>query len=52
VNARAAIETLDSRLKTLLPEEYRDSYESVEPKPMRSAGLKYDAEGQVAWDQI
>jgi hypothetical protein len=52
VNARAAIETLDSRLKTLLPEEYRDSYESVEPKPMRSAGLKYDADGQVAWDQI
>jgi hypothetical protein len=47
-----ALETLDSRLKTLLPEEYRDSYEGVEPTPMRSAGLKYDAGGQVAWDQI
>ena len=48
----SAIEALDARLRTLLPEEYQDSYEDVEPKPMRSAGLKYDADGQVAWDQI
>jgi hypothetical protein len=45
-------DVLDSRLKTLLPETYQDSYESLEPKPMRSAGLQYDADGQVAWDQI
>jgi len=45
-------DVLDSRLKTLLPETYQASYESLEPKPMRSAGLKYDADGQVAWDQI
>jgi sirohydrochlorin cobaltochelatase len=45
-------DVLDARLKTLLPEAYQDSYESLEPKPMRSAGLKYDADGQVAWDQI
>jgi sirohydrochlorin cobaltochelatase len=45
-------DVLDARLKTLLPETYQDSYESLEPKPMRSAGLKYDADGQVAWDQI
>jgi hypothetical protein len=45
-------DVLDSRLKTLLPETYQDSYESLEPKPMRSAGLTYDADGQVAWDQI
>ena len=43
---------LDARLKTLLPAEYQDSYETMEPKPMRSAGLAYDANGQVAWDQI
>ena len=43
---------LDERLKTLLPEEYRETYEVIEPKPMKSAGLKYDADGQVAWDQI
>jgi hypothetical protein len=45
-------EALDARIKTLLPAEYQDSYETMEPKPMRSAGLKYDADGQVAWDQI
>jgi hypothetical protein len=45
-------EVLDSRLKTLLPTEYQETYEQIEPKPMRSAGLKYDADGQVAWDQI
>jgi hypothetical protein len=45
-------EELDSRLKTMLPEEYQESYESMEPKPMRSAGLKYDADGRVAWDEI
>jgi len=45
-------ERLDSRLKTLLPTEYQETYEQLEPKPMRSAGLKYDADGQVAWDQI
>jgi hypothetical protein len=45
-------EVLDSRLKTLLPTEYQETYEQIEPKPMRSAGLKYDASGQVAWDEI
>jgi hypothetical protein len=51
-DAQRALEVLDARLATLLPEEYRDSYEGMEPKPMGSAGLKYDADGQVAWDQI
>ena len=45
-------EALDSRLKTLLPAEYQETYETIEPKPMRSAGLKYDANGEVAWDEI
>ena len=49
---RRALEALDARLRTLLPEEYRDSYEDVQPISMGSAGLKYDADGQVAWDQI
>jgi sirohydrochlorin cobaltochelatase len=52
VDARRTLAALDERIKTLLPEEYRDSYEVLQPTPMRSAGLKYDAEGQVAWDQI
>ncbi len=49
---RIVLETLDARIKILLPEEYRDSYEAVQPVSMGSAGLKYDADGQVAWDQM
>ena len=49
---RMALEELDARLKTLLPEEYQDSYESMEPVPMRSAGLKYGPDGKVAWNEI
>ena len=51
-NDRSALEKLDARLKTLLPEEYRDSYEEMQPKPMGSAALKYDGEGLVAWDEM
>jgi sirohydrochlorin cobaltochelatase len=50
--ARDALALLDGRLKLLLPPDYQDGYEALEPKPMRSAGLKYDADGNVAWDQI
>ena len=49
---RGALEALDARLRTLLPEEYRDSYEAVQPVSMGSAALKYDADGQVAWDEM
>jgi sirohydrochlorin cobaltochelatase len=49
---RQALEALDVRLKTLLPEEYRDTYEDVQPVSMGSAGLKYDIDGRVAWDRI
>jgi hypothetical protein len=49
---RAALEEIDFRLRILLPEEYQDSYDALEPTPMRAAGLKFDAEGRVAWDQI
>ncbi len=36
----------------MLPEEYQDSYEEMQPVPMRSAGLKYGPDGKVAWDEI
>ena len=48
----ACLETLEARIKTMLPEEYQESYQTIEPKPMRSAGLKYSADGKVAWDEI
>lgn len=47
-----AREQLEFRLKTLLPELYQDSYESLQPVPMRSAGLKYAPDGRVAWDEM
>ena len=47
-----ALERLDSRLRTLLPEQYQDSYENLQPVPMKSAGLKYGADGAVAWDDM
>jgi sirohydrochlorin cobaltochelatase len=43
---------LEARLKTLLPEEYQDSYQDVQPVPMGSAGLKYGPDGRVQWDEI
>jgi len=51
-NDRGELEELDLRLRVLLPETYQDSYESLEPKPMGSAGLKYGPDGKVAWDEI
>jgi hypothetical protein len=44
--------TLDDRLKVLLPAEYRDSYESMQPTPMGPAALKFDVNGQVRWDEM
>jgi sirohydrochlorin cobaltochelatase len=50
--ARVALDQLDARLRILLPEQYQESYESVQPVSMGSAGLKLDADGNVAWDKI
>jgi sirohydrochlorin cobaltochelatase len=49
---RQALETLESRVRTILPPEYQDSYEEVQPVPMRSAGLKFRSDGRVAWDDM
>lgn len=47
-----ALSELEVRLKTILPEEYQDRYEDVQPVSMGSAGLKYGSDGKVAWDDI
>ncbi len=49
---RVALDKLDARLRILLPERYQESYESVQPVSMGSAGMKFDATGQVAWDEM
>jgi sirohydrochlorin cobaltochelatase len=48
----AALDDLDERLRIILPEQYQSSYEDLQPVPMKSAGLKYAADGSVAWDQV
>ena len=52
VTQERARNALDARIRTLLPELYQDSYETLQPVPMRSAGLKYAADGRVAWDEM
>ena len=47
-----ALEALDVRIRTLLPEIYQDTFEALQPAPMRSAGLKYAPDGRVAWDEM
>ena len=43
---------LETRIRTLLPENYRETFEELQPVPMRSAGLKYASDGRVAWNEI
>jgi len=49
---RAALAALDSRLNALLPPEYQNSYDDIQPVSMGSAPLKLDADGDVAWDEM
>jgi sirohydrochlorin cobaltochelatase len=49
---QAAFEALELRLKTILPEEYQDCYDDLEPVSMGSAGLKYGRDGRVAWNDV
>ncbi len=51
-DAERIFEELEGRLRTLLPEEYQDSYDEVEPVSMGSAGVRYGADGRIAWDQM
>lgn len=49
---RGRLGALKDRLRTILPEEYQDCYEDVQPVSMGSAGLKYGSDGKVAWSDI
>ncbi len=49
---RRKFEELDLRLRTILPEEYQDCYEDVQPVSMGSAALKFGRDGKVAWNEI
>ena len=47
---RRALDALDARIRAILPANYQDSYQDVQPVSMGSAGLKYSSDGRVAWD--
>ena len=49
---RRVFEELEQRLKTLLPEEYQDRYDEIQPVSMGTAGVRYGADGRIAWDQM
>jgi hypothetical protein len=43
---------LEARVRTLLPLEYQERYDEVQPVSMGSAGLKFGRDGRVAWNEI
>ena len=43
---------LDRKLNAMLPPEYQGQYENVPSTSMGTAGLKYDGDGKIAWDEI
>jgi hypothetical protein len=49
---KPSLDPLELRLRALLPEEYQDSYEDVQPVSMGSAGLRFGADGKVAWNKM
>jgi hypothetical protein len=49
---RGTLDALEVRLKTILPEQYQDCCEDVQPVSMGSASLKYANDGKVAWNDI
>ena len=52
LNDREALDALEERIRTILPPEYQDTYQELQPVSMGSAGLKYGVDGRVAWDEI
>ena len=45
-------EDFETKILTILPDQYQDTYENVQPVSMRSAPLKFDSNGRIAWDEI
>jgi hypothetical protein len=49
LDERGGLRALEQRLRALLPEVYRERVEQVRAASMGSAGLRYGADGRVAW---
>src|ERR1700733_13783144 len=48
----ATLDALEAKLRTILPGQYQDCYEDVQPGAMGTASLKYGNDGKVAWNDI
>jgi sirohydrochlorin cobaltochelatase len=46
------LQTLEARLRILLPPEYQDTKQAIQPTSMGSAALKFNFDGRVAWNEI
>ncbi|MFO1023067.1 MAG: CbiX/SirB N-terminal domain-containing protein [Planctomycetales bacterium] len=49
---RVELQELEQRINALLPPEYKGRFQEVRPRSMGTAKLKYDSQGNVAWDEI
>ena len=52
LDEQKTLKALDEKLRIVLPEDYQDHYEDVQPVSMGSAALKFAKDGKVAWDAI
>jgi sirohydrochlorin cobaltochelatase len=52
LDEQTALTALEARIRTLLPGEYQDCYDGVQPVSMGSASLKYGDDGRVAWNEM
>jgi sirohydrochlorin cobaltochelatase len=50
--AQQDLEAFEARIRLILPEQYQDAYNDVQPVSMGSASLKFGPDGRVAWDEI
>ncbi|HEX3315807.1 MAG TPA: hypothetical protein VHR72_12980 [Gemmataceae bacterium] len=50
--AQADLDALDAKINALLPPRYQGCFDDVPTRSMGTAGLKYDEDGQVAWNEI
>jgi hypothetical protein len=48
----SALAALDEQLKLILPEDYEDCYEDMQPAPMGAAALRFGPDGKAAWNEM
>ncbi len=49
---KLSLAIVESRIDAILPETYQDNDEEIQPTPMRSAPLRFDRDGRVAWNDM